>query len=720
MFFLLLAVAGLPLLGLALTVGEYVDTHYQMLQEDLWRDVAAKLAAMDEGFLGFLGTMEQDLQNLFAEPLPPGPAARQEAIRRILQVRRRYNLQGGYLIDRQGRVVDMPGVTAKAKRHLKMMRPLYACIMDELCGNKAQLGTLQQGRLSKLAGLSGLDIRVMYADIMRSVRRLKRYRYQDQMLVRGAFPMSPPETHSRSRFERLRSGGPPETLSRARFQCVRGGGPLETLRASSAQARMEVAYELGQTIFPPFMLSLLRRSKYVPAWSGVWQRNPQQPLVEDVFSEAVREPEIPCKGVGEGAIARRTPQFLAVFGWMNRFVTHAYVDRFVGSDRDIGVAALYRRHQRTVKSAGVPAGDWLAQVGQRLRVTGAPVRTRLQVGNTRFCVVGRPGSELNFYDLVGVASLQPLEDAMARIWRGIFLIGLLAVALGGVAAHLLTEYLLAPMKQMMFGATSIRQGRFQVRLPVLHRDELGAMTQAFNHMAEGLGDLEVARILHETLLPTSSLTSGGLEIWGKSTAGSITGGEYYDYFVLPSGKVFAMIGQISGPPLAAGMALAMVKSLVMWYVERAEDLSGLAALIHRVLRDTFQGKHQMKAVIMKIDPHPGDYQSMTAGSMTCRTVSPTREMKPLPCAEGPALGGDSAGGFSVLAGSLAPQAMIVLETQEMLPSLERKSADQGTLDLLCGPFGEIEERLDRTVPTDGMDRAAAILVARYQEGKAVL
>ena len=92
---------------------------------------------------------------------------------------------------------------------------------------------------------------------------------------------------------------------------------------------------------------------------------------------------------------------------------------------------------------------------------------------------------------------------------------ILAVAAAGLVALLLTAALsrriLAPIESLTAAARKMEKGDLSQRVRVQSRDEIGALAQAFNAMADGLGRLEglrrnmVTDIAHELRTPLTNI-----------------------------------------------------------------------------------------------------------------------------------------------------------------------------------------------------------------------
>lgn len=103
---------------------------------------------------------------------------------------------------------------------------------------------------------------------------------------------------------------------------------------------------------------------------------------------------------------------------------------------------------------------------------------------------------------------QRFLEGQRRAW---WLIGLATLLLAGLMAALLTRRLLQPIRDLAAGARQLAKGRFATRLVVHSQDEIGRLTQHFNHLAVTLEANEAARrrwiadISHELRTPLAIL-----------------------------------------------------------------------------------------------------------------------------------------------------------------------------------------------------------------------
>lgn len=101
----------------------------------------------------------------------------------------------------------------------------------------------------------------------------------------------------------------------------------------------------------------------------------------------------------------------------------------------------------------------------------------------------------------------------SAVLRSLVLAGVLALILGILLNYLITRHLVRPLKRLTEAAHRIGQGRFDERVVISAKDEVGTLAQAFNSMADRLTHQEKLRkqftadIAHELRTPLTSIRS---------------------------------------------------------------------------------------------------------------------------------------------------------------------------------------------------------------------
>jgi sigma-B regulation protein RsbU (phosphoserine phosphatase) len=95
-------------------------------------------------------------------------------------------------------------------------------------------------------------------------------------------------------------------------------------------------------------------------------------------------------------------------------------------------------------------------------------------------------------------------------------------------------------------------------------------------------EMELAREIHASLVPELSLAAPGCEIYGRSQPASEVGGDLVDGLVL-DGRAFAVVADVSGHGVPAGMLMGLLKSGWRVRLRANGDLEGVLADLNDVL-----------------------------------------------------------------------------------------------------------------------------------------
>lgn len=126
-------------------------------------------------------------------------------------------------------------------------------------------------------------------------------------------------------------------------------------------------------------------------------------------------------------------------------------------------------------------------------------------------------------------------------------------------------------------------------------------------------DLDLAREIQNGILPQSAPEVPGFELVGWSRPANETGGDFYDFVTLPSGKIFCSIGDVTGhgigPALVASMAHAILRTLL----SVTEDLHFIVSRINQLLAADLPSDRWVTAFFGILDPKEGTLTYQSAG-----------------------------------------------------------------------------------------------------------
>jgi phosphoserine phosphatase RsbU/P len=201
---------------------------------------------------------------------------------------------------------------------------------------------------------------------------------------------------------------------------------------------------------------------------------------------------------------------------------------------------------------------------------------------------------------------RPVAESLREIRRASVRnlgLGLLVIALAFVGiipiSHRMTQHLTA----LTGGVRRLAGGDFRTRVPVRSNDEFGALAGAFNQMAEDLErheaqavqqerlrrELELSRLIQTEMLPRTSLRSGPAEVGGVSIPAREVGGDFFNYFVLPDGRLALLVGDVSGKGVSAALLMANIQATLRARLPHETDLAQLADRLDRELDQNTPG-----------------------------------------------------------------------------------------------------------------------------------
>jgi serine phosphatase RsbU (regulator of sigma subunit) len=197
------------------------------------------------------------------------------------------------------------------------------------------------------------------------------------------------------------------------------------------------------------------------------------------------------------------------------------------------------------------------------------------------------------------ASLREIRRASVRNLG----LGLLVIALAFIGIIPISHRMTQHLTTLTRGVRQLASGDFRTRVPVRSTDEFGALAGAFNQMAEDLErhealaveqerlrrELELSRLIQTEMLPRTSLRSGPAEIGGISVPAREVGGDFFNYFVLPDGRLALLVGDVSGKGVSAALLMANIQATLRARLPHETDLAELADRLDRELDQNTPG-----------------------------------------------------------------------------------------------------------------------------------
>ncbi|MFN7926230.1 MAG: SpoIIE family protein phosphatase, partial [Bryobacteraceae bacterium] len=163
----------------------------------------------------------------------------------------------------------------------------------------------------------------------------------------------------------------------------------------------------------------------------------------------------------------------------------------------------------------------------------------------------------------------------------------------------LTRTITSAVHDLYEGTEHVQAGDFAHRIPVRGDDQLAQLGSSFNRMTENVerllevskekermeAELQVARRVQAQLFPRETPTLRSLAIEGVCVPARTVSGDYYDYQLLPDGRLLIALGDVAGKGVSASLLMASLQACVRMQVSQCatETVSGMMTRLNQQL-----------------------------------------------------------------------------------------------------------------------------------------
>jgi serine phosphatase RsbU (regulator of sigma subunit) len=103
-------------------------------------------------------------------------------------------------------------------------------------------------------------------------------------------------------------------------------------------------------------------------------------------------------------------------------------------------------------------------------------------------------------------------------------------------------------------------------------------------------ELEVARRIHQDLLPRESPAVAGYDIFGASLSAGAVGGDLFQYLALPDGALGLAVADVTGHGIGPALLMAAIRSYLRAFAQTEADVGRILTLANRLFaRDVTEG-----------------------------------------------------------------------------------------------------------------------------------
>ena len=204
------------------------------------------------------------------------------------------------------------------------------------------------------------------------------------------------------------------------------------------------------------------------------------------------------------------------------------------------------------------------------------------------------------------------------VWAGLFAVtGMLSTvyAVAVLMALWIILGLSLAVNRLSRATTAVRQGDFSVRIDSHRRDQIGELETTFNEMTANLEkavddaarqeivqkELEIARDLQQSLLPTDLPASEAMEFSTLFEPSAAIGGDYFDVLRIDQDRLAVVVADVSGHGLPTGLRMAMLKAALVILVEEGKPAEEILRRLNGMVRAEKKQRFFVTATIAVID-----------------------------------------------------------------------------------------------------------------------
>ncbi len=128
-------------------------------------------------------------------------------------------------------------------------------------------------------------------------------------------------------------------------------------------------------------------------------------------------------------------------------------------------------------------------------------------------------------------------------------------------------------------------------------------------------DMELARRMQRTLLPSTPPQLPGFFFFDYYQAARLIGGDYYDYVPLPGGRLAVIVGDVAGKGVPAALLMARLSSDVRFSLASEEDPAMAVQQINRGFSHHDWGDRFVTMIVAVVNPKTNELTLVNAGHM---------------------------------------------------------------------------------------------------------
>lgn len=198
--------------------------------------------------------------------------------------------------------------------------------------------------------------------------------------------------------------------------------------------------------------------------------------------------------------------------------------------------------------------------------------------------IGMVGHQLNQMVLCNLFPTREIEKKMKETQNNLLYGCLISILLTTVIGLLVARQFMEPVRNLSVAAVEINKQNYRHRIAEMDKDEFGHLGNVMNRVMAGLGEMQIAKVVQESLFPDEHFSQPPFEVFGKSVVMTTLGGDYFDFFPLDKENFGVIIGDVAGHGVSAALIMAMAKARVKMTTEKQRlNPAELISAVHSII-----------------------------------------------------------------------------------------------------------------------------------------
>ncbi len=262
---------------------------------------------------------------------------------------------------------------------------------------------------------------------------------------------------------------------------------------------------------------------------------------------------------------------------------------------------------------GLKPNAEMSNLMDRIRISRQAATAKFSWRGRSYHAFGMPGRNLRDHGMMALYPDDLVQNEISGMRYAIVLGMILAFFVAVMTGFALSDQFLTPINEIALGIQALSSRDTDFRVEIIHQDELGDLSEAFNKMMAELKEMQMAKIVQESLIPHTMPVIPGYQIDLMNISASDLGGDYCDTLPMKDGKFLFVIGDVTGHGASSALLMAMAKAVTFQFAEEGGNLQKLMRRLNNIIFHVLKRKKLMTFFSAMLDPATGKLNYSVAG-----------------------------------------------------------------------------------------------------------